>query len=416
MAALVLGSALLLASPAARGNEDPPREHHNGISIRGNGQFDRAHGVRSGSGTTADPYVISGWDVDFVEIKDTTRAVRLHDNMIGSLILDWIGARVDVRHNDISDLRVNQNVKRTKAPTSGTIAHNTIGVVGQLRHFDGMFMHNTVGDPTGQVWPWDVRAVNFDGFNGAHFAHNTIYGTMEARLHGHHHSTGFGRNSHMHAGKAHHGTIDHTKRWHEVFIHDNRIVTRAATALIYLDTNHAGNDRTATSETDPDLEKRHTHFTRVHIVNNELVGGGLAVNVFNARDDRHKRYERGTVRIVGNDISLDHGTLYPFEVRNGIEIHDARSLTLRIVDNVVRAPAARGGVWPAAWENPGAGLRMGLLERASIVVDGLTVTNRRSGIEAYSFKSVRWSVRGLRMDGVEQRLATDDSAGSPEER
>src|SRR6185503_20212765 len=164
--------------------------------------------------------------------------VVIRDNNIsGTLVADWIGNRLKVVNNTIGDLRVNQNRERTGDMTSGVISHNTIGVVGQLRHWNGVFSHNVVGTPDQMSLPFsEERAVNFDGFNGAHFVRNTIYGYMDATLHGHHHSSGYGKHSHYHGTEPeaehehHHGMdmedmdhIDHTNRFHEVWIAHNKI-------------------------------------------------------------------------------------------------------------------------------------------------------------------------------------------------
>lgn len=50
---------------------------HSPISITGNGEFAKASGVLSGSGTTSGPYLIEGWDINAtgsvgVKIQDTT--------------------------------------------------------------------------------------------------------------------------------------------------------------------------------------------------------------------------------------------------------------------------------------------------------------------------------------------------------
>ena len=75
-------------------------------------------------------------------------AIRIVDNSItGTLRLNWVGPNIEVRGNDVGDLRVNENNARWGDPTAGTFVHNTFRSVGQLRHFDGMFMYNTVGAP-----------------------------------------------------------------------------------------------------------------------------------------------------------------------------------------------------------------------------------------------------------------------------
>ena len=165
--------ALLLvpqAGAAVGSKADDDARTRDGIFINANNEFNPANGVIGGSGSRRDPFVISGWNVSDVQIRNTSKYVTIKDNVIsGTLVLDWIGNRVTLDNNTIGDLRVNQNVERTGDMTSGLIAHNTFGVVGQLRHFDGMFMHNVVGTPDQANLPFsEERAVNFDGFNGAH--------------------------------------------------------------------------------------------------------------------------------------------------------------------------------------------------------------------------------------------------------
>src|SRR5439155_16580455 len=113
-----------------------------------------------------------------------------------------------------------QNVARTGMPTNGVMTHNQFGVVSQLRHWDGLFAYNEVGDKNNL----GSQAVNFDGFNGAHFVHNTIYGYVDARLHGHHHSSGWGEPSHNHGTHTPDSDLSvHRYRYHEVFIANNSI-------------------------------------------------------------------------------------------------------------------------------------------------------------------------------------------------
>ena len=200
--------------------------------------------------------------------------------------------------------------------TGGRIANNTFGIVGQLRHFDGVFEDNLVkGDTSlfGEVF--SNQAVQFDGFHGSRFRNNTIYGFVDVKLHGHHHGSGFQEGSHYHGAEAekeeadahamHGPDVDHTKRYHEVFITNNKIFADGMYALRYTDQAHAGDDRTAPSETNPDLNKSHTHFTRVHLVGNKLTGAGLMVDIFNADDERHIGTQTGLVDIRDNVITLE---------------------------------------------------------------------------------------------------------------
>lgn len=408
-------SWLVLAPVSALAAERTPRGD---ITIEWNGEFDRAHGVRSGSGTHHDPFVISGWELTNLTIRDTDRVVRIIGNTIsGTLTLDWIGSEITVQNNDIGDLRVNQNVARWGAPSAGVIARNRIGVVGQLRHYDGWFVRNVVGVPGGDRSSFpETRAVNLDGFNGAHIAHNTIYGFMDARLHGHHHASEFGALTHGHTSNdptSH--TVDHSKRYHEVHIHDNAIFSGHTYALAYLDTNHAANDRTADSETNPYLNAPHVHHTRAHLMDNALDGAGLLVNVFNAQDERHRRLANGRLNIMGNEVTLGWNAAKPLQELNGIEVRDARNLRLDIAMNQVTGAAPTLEAFRPIQVN-GAGVVLDAIDVARVTVRDLVVINRRVGVSASRMtSSVDWAIEGLRTTGVEQPVAYDGSVQNPPE-
>jgi type II secretory pathway pseudopilin PulG len=406
--------------PTAAGASDT-RVSRSNITINANALFDAAHGVRSGSGTADDPYVISGWQVSSITIKDTSAAVLITDNTISStLVLDWIGGGITVVNNDIGDLRVNQNVPRTGEPTTGLIANNTFGVVGQLRHFDGVFEQNVVGTPKSGVdnllGEWMVeRAVNFDGFNGAHFRDNIIYGYVEVRLHGHHHSSGFGEDSHNHGGMD---SMDHTVRYHEVWVTGNKITVPPGTfaALEYVDNNHAGNDRTAASETNKALNDPHVHHTQVHLTGNKLVGSGLSVNIFNADDERHIGTARGRLDIDNNTILLQESTTWPFSSPTGISVSQAKDLELYIRDNYIEGPHEH-----QAWDDylyDGAGIDLNTIDAALIRVYDNMVMHRQYGISANNMPaSTRWLIGGNLMEEVVEPVVWNSSvANKPEPR
>lgn len=382
-------------------------EKHAAINIQSDDQFDAEHGVRSGAGSAEDPYVISGWQVNNVRIENTDRHVVIRDNVIaGQLVLNWIGDRAHVFSNDVGDLRVNQNQRRTGLPTSGAISHNTFRVVGQLRHWDGVFERNVVGrkDNLG------ARAVNFDGFNGASFRENTVYGYMDARLHGHHHSSDFdGSASHQHAGEHHMEGVDHTQRYHRVSIRNNTISTTGSYALAYLDTNHAGNDRTAPSEQEPALREPHVHHTRVSIANNRLTGAGLLVNVFNAKDDqKHLETARGTVELVGNRISLAADDFWTFRDLHGIEVRQAQDVDLLIDGNRVVGKKAADGAFGMFDQDRNAGIFVHTLDKADVTIANNSVMERTFGVRAEQFTdSVRWFISDLHTRNVEDPVYSD---------
>ena len=413
VAVACMGALLPTSAAAAQ-----TRERRADITIRKNAEFDSAHGVRSGSGTATDPYVIAGWNVSNITIKDTSAHVLITDTTVTSrLILDWIGPGVDVHGNTVNDLRVNQNVPRTGEPTSGSIAHNTFGIVGQLRHFDGVFERNLVGTPQEGVnrligGILTTRAVNFDGFNGARFRDNIIYGYVEVRLHGHHHSSSFDDTSHDHSGMD---GMDHTVRYHEVWVTGNTITVPAGThtALQYVDTNHAGNDRTATSETNPDLNKPHVHYTRVHLTDNKLVGSGLNVDIFNAQDSKHLSTGRGRLDIENNTISVETSPAM-YWTPPGISVREARDVDVYIRGNSISGPHEHS---PVADVFVSSGIDLSNLDQATVRVYDNRVGHVEYGIYGSQFtNTVDWFVDGLATDEVRQPVYTSGVANPHKDR
>ncbi len=424
VAVLVLSVVAMAAAgviaPAATAET---RTVHPDVTIATDKEFDKAHAVRSGSGTREDPYVISGWQISTLFIHDTSRWVTIKDNTIGGLILDWIGSGVAVRNNVVGNMLVNQNVARTGSPTSGVIEWNSFGGIGQLRHWDGIVRNNVVGTKQNPGEEKD-RAVNFDGFNGAQFVNNTLYGYMDARLHGHHHSSKFGGSSHNHglAPMHQHSSSSaekamHRYRYHQVTIANNRIYSDHEYALAYLDTDHAANDRTAASETNPDLENPHVHFTRVTVANNRIYGSGILVNVFNALDERHPWTERGSMDIRGNAVELGRDFFMDFRQLNGIEIRSARDVDVRIRGNSITGIAEQGLLTLLEGGDQDAGVFLNTLDDANVYVTGNRVTNRSYGVRALTMtEHVKWVVRDLRTRNVREKVHYDQSVSNRPQR
>lgn len=419
---LVVANSILVMAPASAADERERRSQP--IVIRGDAQFTAANGVRSGSGTRSDPYVISGWDVREVHIADTDSYVTIIDNTIRRLVLNWNGDRVNVLNNSVGDLRVNQNVRRSGAPTSGVIKNNRFDVVGQLRHFDGEFAYNRVGHTSSSLPFFRNRAVNFDGFHGAHFHHNTLYGYLEVRLHGHHHGSSYDAPSHHHGPQPSHGEgehhahdpaapmTDHTKRYHEVFVHDNTIRSDAPFALVYTDSNHRGNDRTAASESNQELNKPHQHWTRVHLTNNKLIGAGLRVEYFNARDERHTNTNRGAVEIARNEILVRRDmNSDPFRQRDGISVYSSVDVDLEVVDNQIAYEESADPVTAATSSmNRVAGISLRGFDKADILIGRNVVGGFFYGVSARDMTaSVFWQIVSLQTEGVAQPVSYDDS-------
>lgn len=402
------------------------RRQCNNITITSDQHFNPANGVQNGTGTPSDPYVISGCSVNSVTIKDTSSALLITNNAINRLVLDWNGGNVTVVENDVGDLRVNQNVKRTGEPTSGLIARNKFGIVGQLRHFDGVFENNVV---TGQRPPGTIQipffengqSVNFDGFNGSRFRNNKITGFVTMRLHGHHHSSSFGEGSHYHGGdpEAHAGEmVDHTQRYHRVSFTNNTITSPGPYALNYVDTNHAANDRTAASETNPELNKPHVHFTKVHMSNNHLIGSGLYVNIFNADDERHLGTRTGSLQIRDNRIDLvQESGQKPFftsEEPAGISIYKAKDVHVEITGNTVTNKDERTAVEqtqiPFMTTPKISGVKLYYIEMAQIHVTNNSVSSTDYGISAAQMpETVEWWIHDLTTEAVGMPVYWDNT-------
>jgi hypothetical protein len=422
IAAIAALTAVVL--PAAPAGAEAGYEQRNNILIRNNAEFTRANGVRSGSGTAADPYVISGWQLPRLEIRDTSAHVVLRDNYVTSqMILNWIGPHVVAANNVVNDLRVNQNVKRTGAATAGVIRNNRFGVVGQLRHFDGVFSNNRVDrrdgmfDVVNQTFGGLPRAVNFDGWNGSLFTRNVIRGGyVEVRLHGHHHGSGFGDDSHHHGSMYSGDEMDHSKRFHEVWIKDNTIEVESGPALIYTDTAHAANDRTAASEENEALNGKHIHSTRAHLVGNNLKGGGVEVQIFNATDRNHIGTKRGTLEIADNEIVLarPEGRFF-HRVPAGINLRDAVDVDLRIEHNrMIGPPSPEGPVDNLTQPSSSTGIRIDRIDKADIYLFDNRIESVAFGLELYGFgKDVRWHTEKLVLRDVERRTQTDGSTEGP---
>lgn len=424
IAAVVLAAAMVLpgslAEASAADRKPDPRD---AIVIESAADFNPEHGVRSGRGTKDDPFVISDWEVPSLVIRNTNVWVTIQDNVVtGQMILDWIGPGVRVVRNTVGDLRVNQNVERTGPATNGYIANNEFRLVGQLRHFDGIFERNVVGTPDVLAKRPSVKAVQFDGFNGARFRDNTIYGYVDVKLHGHHHGGKFGAHSHDHHATydangvpTHHegAHVDHSRRYHEVFISGNEIHSDHDWALRYYDRAHTGDDRTAASETDKNLNCPHVHFTRVHLTGNKLVGSGIAVDVFNAFDDNHWTTERGQVEIRANEIKIERASTELLRGLHGILVQEAVDVDVDIVGNYIVGPETAGENDLLGLDKElhrGSGIKLHQLDQARIRIVDNMVLQRTYGVDATNFTgSVRWMVRNLKVANVKEKVHYDET-------
>ena len=423
--------SVYLIAPTAGAEE---RRQCDNVFITSDREFNPANGITSGAGTPRDPYVISGCDVNSVTIKDTSAALVITNNTINRLVLDWNGGFVKVLDNEIGDLRVNQNVRRTGEPTSGLIANNKFGIVGQLRHFDGVFENNVVtGELPQGTFTFEIpffengQAVNFDGFNGSRFRNNKITGFVTMRLHGHHHSSGFEENSHYHGAKpeahaAHGEMVDHTQRYHRVYFTNNTITSPGPYALNYVDTAHSANDRTAASETNEALNKPHVHYTRVIMNNNRLIGSGLYVDIFNADDQRHLGTRTGHLEIRNNTIELVQESgqepFFSWEENAGISIYRAKDVHAMIAGNKItnkdeRTDLERSQV-PFMSPLEISGIKLYYVEKGQIHLANNSVSSTDFGVWASQMpKTTEWWIHGLDLKSVPLAVYWDNSVANP---
>ncbi|HUR61384.1 MAG TPA: hypothetical protein VM286_03350 [Candidatus Thermoplasmatota archaeon] len=421
-------------------------EQVSSITIRGDKGFTPAAGVRSGSGTLADPYVISGYDVTgSLYLGDTDECFVVTGNYIdGELALNWNGICVHVHHNFIRDLRVNENIKREGYDTGGLIELNQINYVGQIRHYDGEFRDNVVGprddaklpggvfDDPENLLPFakDTRVLNVDGFNQGYFHHNTITGSVDLKLHGHHHSTGFlATHSHYHGDNETRMAMmqhDHTKRWESVRFEDNKVIDPAGYGLRYTDEAHAGDDRTAPSETTEQLSDDHTHHTKVEIRRNTLVGAGVWVDVFNADDKLHTTRNPGWFWITDNTVQLAErhdgllGTQFfgqPYDANTAIRVDTAKEMQMDLRGNTLSWHATQSsdplsdllGKFMQAPPTP-VGIRLSGIRDANLTLVGNTGTGFMQGISGFNMDGkTHWDLFGNDFAGAAHPVYYDSS-------
>lgn len=378
-----------------------------GIVIGGDDAFNPANGVRSGSGTFDDPYVISGWHVDQLYVHDTTKAFEIKENVVTDiLILDWTGQGGYVHHNEIHNLRTNRNVQRTGDPTAAVIENNRIGLVEELRHFDGIVANNTIGkEPLLKLV--DVApavALNIAGLNGAGIHDNLILGGVDMKIHGHHHSDKAGAHSHNHGQADEQQAEDHVED-HQVryvdFLFYNNTIRDDGFGLRYNDLNHAGDDRTATSEQEPDLERPHVHHTRVAIVNNVIDGAALEVAILNAKDERHVAGESAELVIMKNRI------LKP-SAGDGLFVHDVRNARVLVQEN--RVEKGEGFLGLGVGGAGRSGILLHAFENSSVELVDNWLGAYTYGIRASAFdENTTWSVGQNDAAGAEYAVYWDDS-------
>lgn len=415
----------------------------------------REEGINlTGSGTHEDPYVLEGLRVTSeLELKDTVDYYVVKENYIdGTLRLNWNGDKVHVHHNYIQDLRVNENDPRVELATGGLIEENAIDVVGQIRHYDGVFTRNEVGpvpggffDPlltdTGELVAVPVReqlALNIDGFDGGVFEDNTIHGAVDMQLHGHHHASCFGCVSHNHGDEEVSERYNHSIRYHMTAFRSNVVETDSTIPTFrYQDTGHAGDDRTANSEPEMDLEGPHVHHTYILVEDNELTGGPMVVDILNADDEYHHQYNPAEMVLRGNTISytvadrtLRTGLMEQWGP-HGIILSETKEMQLEVTGNSVTIENGHdASLTRQAVETVGLGMEesnIGGYRPAAVWIDeasngtlslqGNALAGTYYGVFAqYLDEKVDWTVQDNEFQGVEEPIEYDDTVESKPER
>lgn len=410
------------------------------------------HGINlTGTGTLDDPYVLEALRVsDELELIDTVDHWVIRENFIdGELRLNWNGDKVHVHHNHIRDLRVNENVERVELATAGLIEQNDISIVGQIRHFDGVFTHNTVGpvpegvfDPlindAGELVPVPFReelALNIDGFDGGEFIENEIQGGVDMQLHGHHHASCFGCFSHNHGDADAADKKDHTIRYHMGAFRANTVDASVGPAFRYQDTGHSGDDETATSEPWEELEAGHVHHTYVTIQGNEITGGPFVVDIFNADDEDHPSTNPGQLTIEANTVSytLDDQTLRTGWLEtwgpHGLIISEVKEMDLQVSGNEIRVDgghdtsaanqvgsiAGREETWLSG-QKPSA-VHIDDASNGTLAVTGNTLSGTHYGVFAeYLDEEVQWTVADNTYEDVPDQVEYDETVETKPER
>jgi len=367
------------------------------IVIKSDADFNPSRGVRSGSGAPDDPFVISGVSTDLVHIADTSKWFVIRESHIGRLILDWTGPGGLVHANRIQSLETNRNVARTGDATAAVIVDNEIARVKEIRHFDGVVARNVIGDPL-EARPGVV--LNIAGFNGAEFTRNTIYGAVDMKLHGHHHSSSMCARGHNHGASDDGGIVDHTVRHIHFRFHHNTIRDPTGAGLRYNDLNHAGDDRKAASEQNEELEKPHVHHTRVSIDNNTIEKSSLRIAIFNAQDERHLHSEGVLV--------IENNTIQEPAVGSGLVVQAVRDASVVLRGNVATKPLLR-----LSGES---GILLDKLRNTQVLVAANALDGFTYGVRAHDFDAnTTWRVAANAMNGVKHPVYWDSTVANPPE-
>jgi hypothetical protein len=276
----------------------------------------------------------------------------------------------------------------------------------------------------------NARIANVDGFNQGLLHHNTFYGSIDLKFHGHHHGTGFeADHSHYHGSndtRADEHPHDHTQRWTSVFFIDNHVIDPEGYGLRYTDRNHAGDDRTANSEDEETLRDPHRHFTHVVLARNIVEGAPIWIDVFNADDRLHYDRNPGRLEIRDNVVQLQERTsdeavpLFgpQYNPLSGINIVAVKEVQVTVVGNQVTflpAPEQEETLLQQVWPFQGAEKRPSAIaitgvRDADLRIEGNTFEAFYYGVHARNFdEDALWTVSGNQFIDAQYPVYYDES-------
>lgn len=377
-----------VSAPVVPSREDALRnlQRFGPLTFRSLSDFDAAHGVRGGSGTEADPFLISDLYTPAITMHDVPVAVTIrHVYVSGKLALEWTGPGMRVEGSTIGFLDTNPNQPHATPPTWGDFAGNRIGDV-ILRHTSGNFEGNDVG--SSDELDGGRLVLDVQGYHGLRVANNTIRGPAEFRLHGHCFASSWDMVWMMRSHE--HGAT--TERFNALIVEDNLFVDPTGRGVDVSDYSHPGNDRYAISEPDPALNGTHRHHTYVQVERNEIRGSGLVVTNPNAGDPRH---------LAGNDTRIHVGdNVISDPLRGfGVRVESAHGANVAIEGGSITMPG------PVAKSQ---GVILTTVVGGSTDVRGVTIAGFDEGVRALTFlRNSPWSVTDSRFVDVGRAIVWD---------
>ena len=109
-------------------------EVHDSIEISSNIEFTSENGVRSGSGTESDPYIISNWTITYDGISLTTTGIHIASTTAYCIIQDCIIS--EFRHDSFDSPGIRLNNAQNIIIQNCTVFENDLGILLDETHQD----------------------------------------------------------------------------------------------------------------------------------------------------------------------------------------------------------------------------------------------------------------------------------------